>query len=74
VIEKSQKTVIGSVVGSGRKAVERKAWSNYSVQHQRKQRRQLQDDIKTTQSFTGFKPLTVELVNTDTQKNHLSTF
>ena len=70
-IEKSQKTVIGSAVSSGHKAVKRKVWSDYSVQHQRKRRRQLQDDIKTALSFTeneGFKPLTVELVNTDTQK------
>ena len=33
VLEKSQKNVIGNLVGGGRKAVKRKIWSDYSIQH-----------------------------------------
>ena len=53
------------------KRPKRKAWSDCSLQQQRKRKRQITEDVKTALSFSeddGFKALNIELVNTDTQE------
>ena len=71
VLEKSQKRLSESLLDNGNKKTKRKAWSDCSVQHQRKRKHQFEEDIKTALSFTeneDFKPLNVELINTNTQE------
>ena len=71
VLEKSQMRLSETLLDNGNKKPKRKAWSDCSVQHQRKRKRQIEEDIKTALSFTeneDFKPLNVELINTDTQE------
>jgi len=73
VVEKSHKRLSETLVDSvtKKRAPKRKAWSNCTVQHQRKKKRHLETDVKSALSFTegeGFQPLCVELLNRDTQE------
>ena len=71
VSEKSQKRLSKALLDKGNKKAKRKSWSDCSVQYQRKRKRQIEEEVKTALLFTeneGFKPLNVELLNTDTQE------
>jgi len=71
VLKKSQKRLSETLLDSGNKKPKRKACSDCSVQHQRKRKCQIEEDIKTAFSFIeneDFKPLNVELINIDTQE------
>ena len=60
-----------SLIDKENKRPKRKAWSDCSLQQQRKRKRQITEDVKTALSFSeddGFKALNIELVNTDTQE------
>lgn len=71
VSEKSQKRLSKALLDKGNKKAKRKSWSDCSVQYQRKRKCQIEEEVKTALLFTeneGFKPLNVELLNTDTQE------
>ena len=71
ILEKSQKRLSVSLIDKENKRPKRKAWSDCSLQQQRKRKRQITEDVKTALSFSeddGFKALNIELVNTDTQE------
>ena len=70
-MEKSCKRISEALLDRGTTKVKRKAWSECSIQYQKKRKRQIQQDDKTALSFTdkeGFKTLSVQLLNTDTQE------
>ena len=67
-LEKSHKRLS---VSKENRTPKRKAWSDCSVQTQRKRKRQIEEDVKTALSFSkdeGFKALNIELINTDTHE------